>query len=1396
MATDTFPTGSSDSNPARGARGGRVIEYQQYIDAQLGRTRRRVKWVDLWAGMALLAAGVIGYFLLAAVVDHWVIPGGLGTTGRWLLLIGLLAGVAVHLFGVVVPFLLRKVNPVYAAAAIEQGGPMKNTLINFLLLRKEPTVMPDGVLDAMKEQAAVRLSTVPGDASVDRSALLRWCYVLAAVLIGALGYAMVSPKDSFRSIRRVISPWAELAAPTRVRIESVDPGDAQRRRDDVVTVTMRVAGVRESDAVVLFYSASGNPADDVPLPMQSDHNRYLWKVALPPGSEGLKQDLFYYIQAGDAATPRYRIKVLATPVINVRAVRFDYPAYTGLPPRTIERQGDLKALEGTRVTITAEANQPIRAAHVAFDTARNKDVELKAEGLAAVGAFDLALLKDRITPGHTSYVLRFANVDGEENPKPTEYKIEVTADQPPEVRIVEPNTPADKELSLPLGSFLRVTAAARDPDFQLGELTVVLRKAGALLREEKLLAEPRYGEFSNTLVLNAERYNLRVGEKFTFRVRAADNKSPQPNIVETKDYTVVVVPGSGGQPPPDQQGNPQNQPPQPNQGQPNQGQPQQNPNNGEGQNGNPGDRPQSGDQPQGNQPPNGQQPNGNPKPGEQRAPNNGAQPQPPAGNNSGDAKNGGEGQPQPSGPQQPGEPSKNDGPKNGADQKPGDNSQPGEQKPGEQRPSGNQPNENPQQGNQSGDQKQNGGQNSPEQKRPDEPIDPNVDPGKAFDELQKHFEQQEKKNDPKASADQPPSQPDNGAQPNQKNDGQQGGSQPNGSQKSGGQENGGGKNSGESRNNAQRGQQQPGNEQNGSGSQSGAAQPQQGADGNKSGNEQKPGGSAGTGQSQSNAPPGDQPGTGGPRNQPSQKSGEQNAQPGGDSGQPTGDGAKPNGERRPGENNAGGDAKQPPGDGASKSPSGNQPQTGNNNTGENETGKPSAGQQPGDGSKPGETAKPNDGAKPGEALKPGESAQPGVEQRPGAKPNDGQPGVPRESNPANSGNGAQSGGDSSKPEGKNPRAGEQPIDPQTGKPSVNEQNPAGAQKNPGGQEGQASDGAATPNQQERAKPRNQTGGQEAGGQPESSKEEGKTPSNSKTESDAQGGQSGDRSAKNGESGGGQKSQQSGTGAAGQSQAGEQGGGVSGQEGNSATSNQGGDQVRSGDPTQGKPSQQPGTGTKSNNPGEQPGGEGSSKSGEAASGDSNNPPQQNANPSSGDAAGGNQRGLPSKQDGAPPQTGNQNSSGGNVPNGEAGDVDRGVRNNNTSAPPADPANLDYAQKVTDLTLERLKQQLDKGQVDPELLKRFKSREALEEFARRWDSMRQNAKEPGPNGDAARKQFQENLKSLGLRPGTTTQQGSTAAGDTFGSGRGGKRSEPPAKYADQYRAYTTGVGQSEK
>src|SRR5690606_8396633 len=214
------------------------IEYEKYIDSQVQRTRKNVKLVDLASATVVLVVALLGFFLTAAVLEHWILPGGLGTIGRVVMFVLLVAGVGHYAWHTLWPLVSRPINPEYAAVAIEREHPsLKNSLINFLLFRNEKGKMPPAVFDALEEQAAQRLAQSPVDDSIDRTPLVRWGYVLLGVLILGMVYTLASPKSTFDTARRVLMPWSQIATPSRVRITEITPGNVQIIQGDSLEIS-------------------------------------------------------------------------------------------------------------------------------------------------------------------------------------------------------------------------------------------------------------------------------------------------------------------------------------------------------------------------------------------------------------------------------------------------------------------------------------------------------------------------------------------------------------------------------------------------------------------------------------------------------------------------------------------------------------------------------------------------------------------------------------------------------------------------------------------------------------------------------------------------------------------------------------------------------------------------------------------------------------------------------------------------------------------------------------------------------------------------------------------------------------------------------------------------------
>lgn len=520
-----------------------LVEYEEFIEDQLRKTRSRVRGVDIAAAVMVLAAATVAFFLLAGLVDHWLITGGLGFWGRLLLFAAYLTAAGYWTLTEIVPLLVKRINPLYAAQTIERSQPrLKNTLLNFLLFRANPAGVHKKVMAAIEEQAATNLAGAEVDSAVDRSRLIRLGYVLVAVMIVCAAYMLLSPKDLLKTVGRVAMPWADISAPTRTTIDEITPGDAAAFRGQQVTVKARVRGLPDDGRVILYYTTADRQIVDRAVEMNLPPDEYQHAAVLPAGDAALQQTLTYTIKAGDAVTRPYTIEVVAAPTIVVRAVEYEYPQYTGLLKQRVEHQGDVKAIEGTRVTLEAVANQDIDSAHVDFDCNDRPDLRMQAREQTARGTFSLSLREDRRTPVHGSYQVVFKNAAGERNPQPVRHQIEVTADLAPEIQFVAPKR---DEIDLPADAAVDLEVVASDPDFALSGVTLSAAGGQTNLLEEKLLEETWRGQFVKKFRFRPAKLGLKPGDVIDYWAVAMDNKQPEPNRAVTDKRRIRIVSPSG-----------------------------------------------------------------------------------------------------------------------------------------------------------------------------------------------------------------------------------------------------------------------------------------------------------------------------------------------------------------------------------------------------------------------------------------------------------------------------------------------------------------------------------------------------------------------------------------------------------------------------------------------------------------------------------------------------------------------------------------------------------------------------------------------------------------------------------------------------------------------------------
>ena len=516
------------------------------VDQHIRRTRRALKLIDLTAGLITLTIGVLAFLLTMAVLEHWVIAGGWSDTARFTLFGILILGVAIYSWRTFLPLLRQSINPVYAAQAIEQSSPsLKNSLLNLLLLRNRKQQMSRQVLQAVEQQAAQRLAQVPIDSAIDRSAIVRLGYLLLAITAICALYRIVSPKNLFSSAGRVLMPWSEIATPSRVQILNVTPGDAKAARGDQLQIAAEVHGLEQDEPVRLLYSTADEQIVGQEIRMKPSAGGMQFSCRVPTRSNqgGIQQDFSYWIEAGDARSPRYAVAVFARPTLVVNRLRYDYPAYTGYPSREVENTGDISAVEGTRVTLFAQANKPIKTAHVDFEADGRRDLLMNANVQEATVTFPLGLRDDRRTPRHSSYVLRYKTTEGNLNQHPPKYEIDVQPDYSPEIQLL---LPEEAMLEVALNQEVNFEIEARDPDFALSQV-ILLGKLGEeqVLQEDLLqanrLARNHTGKFIGKLRKTPQQMGLKAGDVLEYWAAAADNRHPKANLAYSAHRKLRVI---------------------------------------------------------------------------------------------------------------------------------------------------------------------------------------------------------------------------------------------------------------------------------------------------------------------------------------------------------------------------------------------------------------------------------------------------------------------------------------------------------------------------------------------------------------------------------------------------------------------------------------------------------------------------------------------------------------------------------------------------------------------------------------------------------------------------------------------------------------------------------------
>ena len=245
------------------------------------------------------------------------------------------------------------------------------------------------------------------------------------------------------SLYAFVHPFEGSGPGIPILITSVVPGDYKLPHGDDLDISADVTGPAPP-AAVLHHKTGKGEWRTMSLIGKEEGKDDAKKTVFTTKLQNIKESMNYYVSAADAQSQQYSITIIHRPIISKLQLELHYPKYTGRSPQSLgENTGDVIALLGTKVVITADSSKDIASAFAVFDDTAKTRLDIK-ESRTLTGSF--------LVQKSGTYYISMTDTDGQSNSDPIKYSINALADQPPRISIVQPgqDTELGENMTVPL----------------------------------------------------------------------------------------------------------------------------------------------------------------------------------------------------------------------------------------------------------------------------------------------------------------------------------------------------------------------------------------------------------------------------------------------------------------------------------------------------------------------------------------------------------------------------------------------------------------------------------------------------------------------------------------------------------------------------------------------------------------------------------------------------------------------------------------------------------------------------------------------------------------------------------------------------------------------------------
>ncbi len=512
MIENSQGPGQTDCQP-------RLLDDLETVREQIWRTQ-------VLHSLVRFCLNVVGLLAVLALADWmWV----LSASTRGLVLIG-----AIGLAIVVLVRSWPRIDRTHVALAVEHEftelGQRVRTVLEFAHPGPETVTASPGMVKALIHETDERTSGLDYQRVVPWRKLKRGLTLLGLMLLPVMLGLAFSPGLRTAGLR----VFQFRAHYTTLKVE---PGDAVIRAGEPLNVGVTLAGRpvrqvrwlrRKTDSSETWMASDLGPTTPAPHSLA----RPSLIGQLTTSLANCQNDLDYRVEAGELQSPVYHVRIVHPLTLLKFEATVIPPSYTRRP-KAVEKQGNLRVIEGSEVHLAIDLNREPRTGAL----------ELSIPGEPSPRTIPLSIHGTRLTGVMASitseqpYTIVAQASDGEELDR-VAYQIKVQPDEPPSVRFIRP----EEDLGVIATAEVPIEVAAGD-DFGVARVGIAYKLANGPEESLYLRDHPEQPPTVRAMAtLYLEKHKLTYTDEITYYAFVEDNHPIRPHRVISELRFIDILP--------------------------------------------------------------------------------------------------------------------------------------------------------------------------------------------------------------------------------------------------------------------------------------------------------------------------------------------------------------------------------------------------------------------------------------------------------------------------------------------------------------------------------------------------------------------------------------------------------------------------------------------------------------------------------------------------------------------------------------------------------------------------------------------------------------------------------------------------------------------------------------